>query len=243
MPKEMEIIVIVVVVAVSIGLATVFLARPPTEMIPAFGEVKLPSPETTGTMSVEEAIAQRRSVRNYTDEPLSLQDLSQLLWAAQGITDPVQKLRAAPSAGATYPLEVHVVVGTDGVTGLTEGVYRYDPFEHKLENILKGDIRSDLASSALGQIWIREAPVDIVIATDYASTAQRYESHWGIQRVHRFVHMEAGHVGQNLYLQAEARGLGMVVVGAFYDDQVQTLLGLPANKTPLYIIPIGHPAG
>jgi SagB-type dehydrogenase family enzyme len=211
-------------------------------MVPAFGEVELPSPETTGPMSVEEAIAQRRSVRNYTDEPLSLQDLSQLLWAAQGITDPVQKLRAAPSAGATYPLEVYVVVGTDGVTELTEGVYRYDPFEHKLENILEGDIRSDLADAALGQIWIREAPVNIVIATDYVSTAQRYEPHWGIERVHRFVHMEAGHVGQNLYLQAEARGLGMVVVGAFYDGQVQTLLGLPANKTPLYIIPIGHPA-
>jgi SagB-type dehydrogenase family enzyme len=237
MPKEMRIIAIVVGVAVVVGLATVFLTRPPGEIIPAFGKVELPLPETTGLMSVEEAIAQRRSIRSYTDEPLSLQDLSQLLWAAQGITDPARKFRAAPSAGATYPLEVYVVVGSGGVTGLTEGVYRYDPFEHTLENILRSDIRSDLVGAALGQTWVKEAPIDIVIAAVYERTTDRYGDR-GI----RYVHMEAGHVGQNLYLQAEALGLGMVVVGAFYDDQVQTLLRLPANQKPLYIIPIGHPA-
>jgi SagB-type dehydrogenase family enzyme len=238
MPKKMGIIAIVVGVAALIGLAMVSLIRPVREVVPVFGEVKLPSPETTGPMSVEEAIARRRSVRSYTDESLSPEDLSQLLWAAQGITDPARGFRAAPSAGATYPLEVYVVAGPEGVTGLAEGVYRYDPFEHALENILRGDIRSDLADAAMRQTWVREAPINIVIAAVYERTTDRYGDR-GI----RYVHMEAGHVGQNLYLQAEARGLGMVVVGAFHDEQVQTLLRLPADQKPLYIIPIGYPAG
>lgn len=188
-------------------------------------------------MSVEEAILRRRSRRSYTDEPLSLHDISQLVWAAQGITEPATGKRAAPSAGATYPLEVYVVVGTNGVTGLADGVYRYNPVKHQLENVLKGDLRSDLADAALGQDWVREAPVNIVIAAVYERTTGRYGDR-GI----RYVHMEAGHVGQNLYLQAEARGLGVVVVGAFHDDQVQKLLRLPADEKPLYIIPVGHPA-
>lgn len=215
-----------------------FLAWPRPEIISqrAMGVVKLPNPETAGAVSVEEAIMRRRSIRSYTDEPLSLQDISQLMWAAQGITDPQRRFRAAPSAGATYPLEVYVVVGTVGVTGLASGVYRYDPFDHSLENILEGDLRSSLADAALGQRWVREAPVNIVIAAIYERTTGRYG-----ERGIRYVHMEAGHVAQNLYLQATARGLGMVVVGAFEDDRVQKLLHLPADQRPLYIIPVGHP--
>jgi SagB-type dehydrogenase family enzyme len=229
----------ILAVAVSVVAVTVYLTwlKPtgfePTEV---HGFVELPSPETTGTMSVEEAIQRRRSIRSYTDEPLSLQDVSQLVWAAQGITDPARKFRAAPSAGATYPLEVYVVVGNNCVTGLAEGLYRYDPYEHRLEYILKGDLRSSLAEAALGQSWVREAPINIVIAAVYERTTSRYG-----ERGIRYVHMEAGHVGQNLYLQAVARGLCMVVVGAFYDDQVQGLLQLPTDQEPLYIIPIGHP--
>ena len=231
--------VVIAAVAVVGAIATyLVLSKPeaPTEEI--FSIVELPSPETTGTMSVEEAILRRRSIRSYTDDPLSLQDISQLVWAAQGITEPATGKRAAPSAGATYPLEVYVVVGTNGVTGLTDGVYRYDPLEHKLENILRGDLRSSLADAALGQSWVREAPVDIVVAAVYERTTGRYGDR-GI----RYVHMEAGHIGQNLYLQAVARGLGMVTVGAFDDDWVQRLLQLPADQKPLYIIPIGHPSG
>jgi len=100
--------------------------------------IKLPDPETTSIMSVEEAILRRRSIRDYKEEPLALQDVSQLLWAAQGITDPVRKFRAAPSAGVTYPLKVYVVVGVNGVIGLNEGLYHYDPFNHRLKHLMKG---------------------------------------------------------------------------------------------------------
>ena len=227
-----------IIALVAILVAAIYLVwpKPRVVSIKVSGIVELPSPETTGVMSVEEAIARRRSIRNYADEPLSLQDISQLVWAAQGVTEPATGKRAAPSAGATYPLEVYVVVGTNGVTGVAEGVYRYDPIKHQLENILRGDLRSSLADAALGQGWVREAPVNIVIAAVYERTTGRYGD-----RGTRYVHMEVGHVGQNLYLQAVARGLGMVVVGAFHDDQVRTLLQLPADQKPLYIIPIGRP--
>ena len=207
----------------------------PTEV---YSFVELPSPETTDTMSVEEAIQRRRSIRSYADEPLSLQDISQLMWAAQGITDPVGNLRAAPSAGATYPLEVYVVVGRNCVIALDEGLYRYDLYEHHLEYILEGDLRSSLAEAALGQGWVREAPINIVIAAVYERTTSRYG-----ERGIRYVHMEVGHVGQNLYLLAEARGLGMVVVGAFHDDQhvldfrdVEYFFRIPPPSTLFFLV-------
>jgi SagB-type dehydrogenase family enzyme len=237
--RRVLILVAVIAATVATGLFLIsFLPRPRVKVQEAFGIVELPAPKIAGTMSVEEAIAQRRSIRNYSSEPLSLEDISQLVWAAQGITEPQTGKRAAPSAGGTYPLEVYVVVGTNGVTGLAEGVYRYDPFEHRVKNILKGDIRSSLAEAALGQSWVREAPVNIIIAAVYERTTGRYGDR-GI----RYVHMEVGHAGQNLYLQAVARGLGMVVVGAFDDEEVQQLLQLSADQKPLYIIPIGHPSG
>lgn len=236
-------VVIMVIALIGAGIGGSFMLlqpagdeREPKE--PINGKIKLPEPKYDSNTSVEEAILQRRSIRSYTDEPLSLQDISQLVWAAQGITEPAKGKRAAPSAGATYPLEVYVVVGANGVTGLVDGVYRYDPVEHQLENVLKGDMRSSLADAALGQSWVREAPVNIVIVAVYERTTGRYGDR-GI----RYVHIEVGHVGQNLYLQAEARGLGMVVVGAFSDDEVQQLLQLPADQKPLYILPIGHPSG
>ena len=236
--RKMAIAAVLAITVSAVAVAVYLTWLKPNEFKPTevHGFVELPSPETTGTMSVEEAIQRRRSIRSYTNEPLSLQDVSQLLWAAQGITDPARKFRAAPSAGATYPLEVYVVVGNNCVIGLAGGLYRYDPLEHRLEWILKGDLRSSLAEAALGQRWVREAPINIVIAAVYERTTSRYG-----ERGVRYVHMEAGHVGQNLYLQAVARGLGMVVVGAFHDDQVQELLRLPTDQKPLYIIPVGHP--
>ena len=232
--------VVIAAVAVAAGAIATYLvlSKPEAQTQEVFGIVELPAPETTGTMSVEEALMRRRSIRSYTDEPLGLHDISQLMWAAQGITEPATGKRTAPSAGATYPLEVYVVVGAGGVVGLADGVYRYDPSNHRLENLLRGDLRTELADAALGQSFIGEAPVDIVVAAVYARTTGRYGDR-GI----RYVHMEAGHVGQNLYLQAVARGLGMVTVGAFDDDRVQQLLQLPADQKPLYIIPIGHPSG
>lgn len=195
----------------------------------------LPAPGAAGTMSVEEAIAKRRSIRHYSKEPLTLQELARILWAAQGITDPKTGFRAAPSAGATYPLEVYVASGDGGVTGLEAGIYRYDPLKHELKLRVKGDFRGELASAALEQSWVRNAPVDVVIAAVYERTTRRYGD-----RGVRYVHMEVGHVGENIYLQATALGLGTVVVGAFDDDRVQKILRLPRDQKPLYIIPIGR---
>lgn len=199
------------------------------------GILVLPIPALKGTVSVEEAIKLRRSVRKYSSEPLTIQEVSQLLWAAQGITDPNTGFRAAPSAGATYPLEVYLIVGKNGVTGLEEGVYRYIPHGHKLEQTLKEDVRPKLVLAALGQDFIGKAPINIVITAVYERTTYRYG-----ERGIRYVHMEVGHVGQNLHLQGVALGLGMVMVGAFFDDQVHSILNLPKNQKPLYIIPVGR---
>lgn len=200
------------------------------------GYVRLPPPATLGSMSVEEAVSKRRSIRSYAEEPLTVHHLSQLLWSAQGVTDPAQGLRAAPSAGATYPLEVYVVVGSGGVEGLEPGVYHYDPRRHCLTLIAQGDLRGKLCKAALNQKWVAEAPVSLVIAAVYERTTARYGD-----RGVRYVHMEAGHVAENIYLQATALHLGVVAVGAFNDEAVQSLLSLPSNHKPLYIIPAGHP--
>ncbi|MBI2869761.1 MAG: SagB/ThcOx family dehydrogenase [Chloroflexi bacterium] len=202
----------------------------------AAGEaVSLPSPKSDGPVPLEEALRKRRSVREFRDEPLSLEAVSQLLWAAQCITAP-DGFRTAPSAGGTYPLEVYAVVGK--VNGLEPGVYRYVADGHRLERVREGDLRDSLAGAALDQAAIREAPVDIVIAAVYARTAARYGD-----RGTRYVHLEAGHAAQNLCLQGVALGLGSVVIGAFYDEPVRERLGMPSGESPLYIVPVGRPAG
>ena len=193
--------------------------------------ITLPEPRYDSNVSIEEALLNRRSIREYAGEPLMLQEVSQLLWAAQGITDS-RGFRTAPSAGALYPLEVYVVVGD--VESLTEGVYRYKPQEHELIKVLDGDKRVELAKAALGQAWVKEAAADIVITAVYERTTVKYGDR-GI----RYVHMEAGHAAQNLCLQATAMDLGTVTVGAFYDEQVKEVLSLPKDEQPLYIIPVG----
>jgi SagB-type dehydrogenase family enzyme len=178
-------------------------------------------------MPLEEAIASRRSVREFTDKPLSESEISQLLWAAQGITDE-RGLRAAPSAGALYPLEVYVA--------LPEGTYHYLPRSHTIQLISERDLREDVWEAGLKQDALRQAPAVFVFAAVY----QRTEAKYG-DRAQRYVRMEAGHAAQNLLLQAVALGLGAVPIGAFYDDQVQASLGLPADHRVLYLIPVGHP--
>ncbi|MGC9316764.1 MAG: SagB/ThcOx family dehydrogenase [Armatimonadota bacterium] len=190
--------------------------------------IDLPEPDTTGEMSVEEAIAQRRSVRQFADRELSAEQVGQLAWAAQGITDSRQGFRASPSAGATYPMELYLVT--------PDGVHRYLPREHAVETTKREDVRAELAAAALGQDFVGTAPLDIVVAAVYQRTMQRYGD-----RGRRYVHMEAGHIGQNIHLQAEALGLGSVPVGAFDDARVAETLGLPADQEPLYIIPVGYP--
>ncbi len=199
-------------------------------------KILLPYPRLKGKMTVEEAIAYRRSIREYKDEPLTISQLSQLLWAAQGITNPKRGFRAAPSAGATYPLEVYVVVGKNGVVGLKPGVYKYLPHEHAIILVKEGDVRKELYEAALRQEWVLRAPISIVITAVYERTTSRYG-----ERGIRYVHMEVGHVGQNIYLQATALGLATVVVGAFYDDMVRTIINASKNEHPLYIVPVGKP--
>ncbi len=199
----------------------------------AEGWIKLPEPRKKGEMSVEEAIEKRRSVRDYLDKPIKLDHLSQILWAAQGITDPIRKFRSAPSAGATYPLEVYVVVGA--VEGLNPGVYHYDQFNHSLILVKKGDYRYELYKACVNQEWVLKAPASIVITAIYERTTFKYG-----ERGVRYVHMEAGHVGQNIYLQATALGMGTVAVGAFYDERVEEIVNAKSNERALYVFPIGY---
>ncbi len=198
-------------------------------------EIKLPEPSKKGAVSVEEAISLRRSIRDYSDEPLSLLELSQLLWAAQGITDEKHKFRAAPSAGATYPLELYVLVKEGGVKGLKPGIYHYNPYNHSISIFKSGDYSFNLYKAALSQTWVLEAPINIVICAVYERTTGRYG-----ERGVRYVHMEAGHVGENIYLQATALNLGTVAIGAFYDEEVHRVIGAPRDQKPIYIYPVGR---
>jgi len=195
-------------------------------------EIRLPKPKYAGTASLEEVVLKRRSRRNYVEKAVSLEVLSQVLWAAQGVTDPMSGKRAAPSAGMTYPLVTYVVVGD--AEKLSPGLYRYDVKQHSLTKVLNGDLRAALAHAALDQEFIEDAAFSIVLSAIYERTTRRYG-----ERGVRYVHMEIGHVGQNVYLQAEALRLGTVVVGAFHDDEVRRVLKLPKNENPLYIIPVG----
>ena len=207
--------------------------------------INLPSPRLKGEVSLEETILKRRSVRRYRREPLDLCQLSQILWSAQGITGS-RKFRAAPSAGATYPLEVFVVVGKQGVIAdeskqppqeLQAGIYHYDAHSHALSLGKAADLRPDLARATLDQEFTIDAPVAIVICALYHRTSYRYGN-----RGERYVHMEVGHVGENIHLQAVALGLATVEVGAFRDEEVREVLGLEEQMKPLYVMPVGKPA-
>ncbi len=197
--------------------------------------IQLPDPHTESDVSVEKAISSRRSKRDFKDKPIGMQQVAQLMWSAQGITGQRGRKRAAPSAGATYPMVVFVAVGENGVGGIPAGVYRYVPEKHALKEIRSGDVRGGVAEAALGQNFIAEAPVDIILGANYRRTARRYG-----ERAKRYVRMEAGHVSQNIYLQAETLGLGTVSVGAFEDDELSEVCDLPDNVAPLYVMPVGH---
>ena len=200
-------------------------------------QIYLPPPSQAGTMSLEEAIVHRRSVRDFTPEPISLLQLSQILWAAQGITDTSLKYRAIPSAGATYPLEIFIACGQKTIEEIDDGIYHYNIDNHSLTRHHQGDVRLELAGAALDQEFIYEAPVDIIICAVYRRTLMRYGD-----RGERYVHIEVGHAGQNIYLQATALGLATVAIGAFHDEQVRNVLRLDKQYQPLYIMPVGRPA-
>jgi len=194
--------------------------------------VALPELSVTGSASLEQLLAQRRSIRDYQTTALELAEIGQLLWAAQGITH-VQGLRTAPSAGALYPLELYVVTGR--IEGLAQGVYQYDPRQHQLMKTGDGDLRDALTRAALSQGWIKPASAVIVFTADYERTTRKYG-----KRGERYVHIEVGHAAQNLFLQSESLGLATVVVGAFNDDEVARVLRLPADLQPLLLMPVGR---
>ncbi|MFC4247336.1 SagB/ThcOx family dehydrogenase [Natribaculum luteum] len=197
--------------------------------------VSLPPPETDGDVAVERAIANRRSRREYAATPITRRELSQLLWAVQGITDPESGYRAAPSAGARYPLEVYVVVGDPGVDGLDAGVYRYRPEPHDLALSARGNVQAELRAAAVGQEPVGRAAIDVVICAVDERTTREYGERGRL----RYVPMEAGHVGENLYLQAEALDLSTVAIGSFRDRRVRTLVDASPDCRPLYIYPVG----
>jgi SagB-type dehydrogenase family enzyme len=200
--------------------------------------IGLPSPRTESDRSVEAAIANRRSRREYGDRALERDELGQVLWAAQGVTDRLDGFRAAPSAGALYPLELYVVVGSPGVEGLERGVYRYRPADHDLVRERTGDVQPQLSAAAVDQQFVADAAVDVVVCAADDRTTRKY----GERGKRRYVPMEAGHAGENIYLQCEALGLSTVSVGAFGDDRVRSLVGAPADYRPLYIFPVGRRA-
>lgn len=194
--------------------------------------VSLPHAEFSGDMAVEEALLERRSMRKFSRKALALDDIAQLLWAAQGITGS-STYRTAPSAGALYPIEMYLVAGN--VEGLAPGVYRYRPEPHDLVRVIDGDRRRSLATACWFQTWLRQAPAVLVTTGVFARTARKYG-----ERSERYVHIEVGSVAQNIYLQATSRGLGTVIVGAFRDTRVKAVLGLPEDHQPLAVMPVGH---
>jgi len=191
--------------------------------------VKLPPPVKTGRMSVEEALSKRRSVRSFGEGVLTFAQLGQLLWSAQGVTEPGRGLRAAPSAGALYPLELYVVT--------PDGVFKYLPRNHSLRRVKAGDARKALAASALNQRCVARAPASIVITAVYERTSRKYRG-----RAQRYVDIEVGCAAENVLLQAVALGLGSVAVGAFDDDKVARVIACRGDEKPLLVIPVGEPA-
>lgn len=196
--------------------------------------IELPAPRTDGTSSIEAALRQRRSVREYTDEPLTLAEISQLLWAAQGVTH--GSGRTAPSAGALFPLEIYVV--TVRVDGLAPGLYKYRIGEHELLELRRGNVHSDLVTAALSQDCVRDAAAVFAIGAVVERTAAKYGD-----RAVRYVDMEVGAAAQNVSLQAAALGLGTVVVGAFNDARLEEVLCMERKEAALAILPVGRQRG
>jgi len=199
--------------------------------------MNLTPPELDGNSSLEKAIEQRRTIRSFRDKPITQKQFAQILWAAQGITEDGGFKRAAPSAGALYPLDVYAVVGKNTVEGLDPGVYHYKPRGHSIGKVADKDRRKDVAIASLGQMWMAHAPALFVITAEYSRITIKYGDR-GI----RYAHMEVGHAGQNIFLQCQTLGLSAGIVGAFHDRKVAKIVGVEKNHEPLIIMPVGWKA-
>ncbi|MFH1208472.1 MAG: SagB/ThcOx family dehydrogenase [Candidatus Omnitrophota bacterium] len=216
-------------IGIFIWIAVFFFSGTEGPVMANTREIKLPPPATRGEISLEEAIARRRSARTFSDQTLTIEQIGQLLWAAQGITGSAGgiSLRSAPSAGALYPMEIYALT--------QDGAYHYLPQKHTLEVLEERDLRNDLSRACLSQDPVREAALTIVICAVYERVTGKYR-----ERGKRYVDVEAGHIAQNVLLQAVAMGLGSVPIGAFDDDRVRDLLNLPEEQIPICIIPVGY---
>ncbi len=197
----------------------------------------LPLPDTQGNLTLEQAIRQRRTVRRFSHQPLDAAQLSQLLWSAYGVTEDRGIKRAAPSAGALYPMDLYAVVGAESVEPVEAGVYHYIPLGHRWSVVAGGDRRTALARASFFQTWMAAAPVSFIITAEY----RRINAKYGKRGV-RYAMIEAGHMGQNLFLQAEALRLKAGIVGAFDDREIIEVMRIPVTHEPLLIMPVGHPA-
>lgn len=197
--------------------------------------MKLLRPQFDGKISLERTIKNRRTCRAFRSDPLSLEALSQLLWAAHGITDERGLKRAAPSGGALYPMDLYAVAGAGGIQDLDAGTYHYEPRDHTISSILEGDTREALVRASLSQMWMATAPLNLVITVEYSRIRIKYG-----ERGVRYALMEAGHMGQNIFLQAGALGMGAGIVGAFHDESVRKVLMIPKDHEPLLIMPVGY---
>lgn len=199
------------------------------------GRMQLPEPMLDGDVSLERTIHKRRTVRSFDRKALTLKHLSQLLWAAQGITETGGFKRAAPSAGALYPMDVYAVVGRDCIEKVDPGVYHYNPADHSLSLVQEGDRRRDVAEASLWQMWMADAPLTLVITAEYSRIMVKYR-----QRGIRYAMIEAGHIGQNIFLQCQGMGLEAGIVGAFEDEKVVQVMGIKTTHEPLLIMPVGY---
>jgi SagB-type dehydrogenase family enzyme len=195
--------------------------------------IKLPSIEVRGDLL--RTIMERRSIRRYSHKPLNLKQLSLLLWSSYGCIDQGCRRRTVPSAGATYPMEIYVFIRRNGVENVGPGMYYYEPERHVLILRRRGDYSEELYRACLHQRWVRDAPVNIVVTSLYEKTTA-----WYGERGFRYIFIEAGHIGQNIYLVATLLGLGTVGVGAFIDDEVRRIIGLSDKYLVIYILPVGY---
>lgn len=193
--------------------------------------IKLPEPNYKSNISIEESLLKRRSIREYKKSALTLNDVSQVLWACQGITKK-NSYKTAPSAGGLYPLEFFLFIGN--VENAASGIYKYESIKHQLVNLTTDDKRKKLFDAAMNQSAVMKAPIIIIITTIYSKMTGKYGNR-GI----RYVYLEAGHAAQNIYLQCVSLNLGTVAIGAFNDEMMKIILTLKRDEEPLYLIPVG----